>query len=77
MSADPLFDAPSLADEILEAAPIAVQETLHTLRRGQEDGFETAMLREAQAQAITYPTEDLAEGVKALQEKRQPQFKGK
>lgn len=77
---DPLREALELAKEISLGAPQAVKTTLETLRRRQNAtglSLEAAMQRESEAQAETYATQDLAEGVRALQEKRPPKFTGK
>jgi len=65
-----------VARDICKSAPVAVRTTLQTLRNKQNVGLEEAFLTEATAQSICYPTKDLAEGVKALQEKRSPTFTG-
>jgi len=72
-----LTGALQLADQISQAAPVSVRTLVQTLRRKQEDGLEDAYRMEATAQSLCYPTSDLAEGVKALQEKRKPIFNGK
>jgi len=66
----------SLARDICKSAPVAVRTTVQTLRNKQNVGLEEAFLAEATAQSLCYPTKDLAEGVKALQEKRKPTFTG-
>jgi len=76
-SACALTGALQLADQISQAAPVSVRTLVQTLRRKQEVGLEDAYRTEATAQSICYPTNDLAEGVKALQEKRKPIFTGK
>jgi len=65
-----------LAEEICTAAPIAVRTLVNTLRQRQNQGLEAAYLAEATAQSVCYPTHDLAEGVKSLQERRTPVWKG-
>jgi len=76
-SSSALTGALQLADQISQAAPVSVRTLVQTLRRKQEVGLEDAYRTEATAQSICYPTNDLAEGVKALQEKRKPIFTGK
>jgi 1,4-dihydroxy-2-naphthoyl-CoA synthase len=39
--------------------------------------FQAALEREADAQAVTYATTDLKEGVLSIQQKRKPNFTGK
>ena len=41
VSDDPMTDAISIANDICKVAPLAVRETLETLRRGQELGGRT------------------------------------
>ena len=100
VSADPLSDALSLAKEICQAAPLAVKETLQSLRMAEDSpgrtleasdnnqwvlservniglSIQDSIHREAEAQAATYKTLDLVEGVTALKEKREPKFIGK
>jgi len=79
ISDDALAASLAMAEEICQAAPQAVQTTLMTLRKLQEAnglGYEEAMKSDANYQAKTYNTRDLAEGVTALKEKRRPEFTG-
>ena len=75
--ADLLKRARALATEIAEAAPRAVAATTHMLRGFTTNHLEAALAAEAEAQAIEYASEDLAEGVRAIREKRKPTFSGK
>ena len=72
-----LTSALQLAGQITQSGPVSVRTLVQTLRRKQEVGLEDAYLTEATAQSVCYPTADLHEGVKALQEKRNPKFTGK
>ena len=69
--------ARELAVQICSSGPIAVRTTTATLRAAAGVGLEAAYSTEAAAQAVCYPTGDLAEGVTALQKRRPPVFKGK
>ncbi len=69
--------ARAIADEIAEAAPRAVAATTHLLRGFTTNHLEAALAAEAEAQALEYASEDLAEGVRAIREKRKPVFSGK
>ena len=73
---DAMVAAMEMADMICQAGPVSVRTLTKTLRDRQNQGLEETYRREAEAQAVCYPTLDLAEGVTALQEKRNPHFKG-
>ncbi len=67
----------ALAREIAGAAPIAVRWTKRSLYRGIDWDPRTAAEHEAHAQSRTLETEDSKEGIRALLEKRAPDFKGR
>lgn len=69
--------ARALADEIAAAAPLAVRMTKRSLYENLDWRPKEAAFREAFAQAVTLETEDAAEGIRALLEKRTPAFKGR
>lgn len=69
--------AMDMAKDICLSGPVAVRTLVQTLRNRQNAGLQDAYRTEATAQSICYPTSDLAEGVKALQEKRAPVFENK
>ncbi len=72
-----LDKARELAAEVSANAPIAVRMTKHSIYRGLDwDPVEAARL-EAHAQSRTVETEDSREGIKALLEKRTPEFRGR
>jgi enoyl-CoA hydratase/carnithine racemase len=67
----------ALAAEIAVAAPLALQSTRETMRRGLADAVETATERELVEQEWQRRTADFKEGVKAMGERRTPDFKGR
>lgn len=66
-----------LAAEIAAAAPLAVQATRQTLRRGLAEAFERATEREHVEQTWLRSTDDFVEGVVAARERRDPVFAGR
>lgn len=73
------FDAQvrGLAAEISGNGPVAMRALKDTLRGTMERSIEEALGAEADAQAMTFETEDSKEGIRAVMEKRTPAFTGK
>ena len=69
-------EAVAAAAGIASAAPIATRLTKQALQRGHAS-IEAALEWEGLAQPVTMATEDLLEGIRAAQEKRSPQFRGR
>ncbi|MGV8997344.1 MAG: enoyl-CoA hydratase/isomerase family protein [Parvibaculaceae bacterium] len=69
--------AHALATEISENAPLAVVATRATLRQGLAAAVKAATDHELAVQGVLMQTEDFSEGVKAVQERRAGNFKGK
>ena len=75
--ADLLAAAQTLAAEIAENAPLAVLATRKTLRQGLAEAVRAQTNHEHAEQTILRATEDFAEGVRAVQERRPGRFTGR
>jgi enoyl-CoA hydratase/carnithine racemase len=67
----------ALAHELAESAPLALQSTRQTLRRGLADRIEMATERECIEQEWLRRTEDFIEGIRAASARRPPLFQGR
>ncbi|MGH6815221.1 MAG: enoyl-CoA hydratase/isomerase family protein [Hyphomicrobiaceae bacterium] len=67
----------TLAEEIAQSAPLAVMATRATLRRGLADRVRAATEHELKQQLDLRKTADFKEGVKAMAERRLPNFTGR
>lgn len=76
-AAEVLPRAMEMAAAIAANAPAAVRMTKRTFYRGLGWDVREGAFEEAYAQAFTLETEDCAEGIAALLEKREPRFQGK
>jgi enoyl-CoA hydratase/carnithine racemase len=66
----------SLAEEIAENSPLGVIETRATMRQGLADRVRKATDHELVVQNKLRATEDFKEGIRAVAERRVPNFKG-
>jgi len=74
---DVLANALNWAESLSARAPVAMALTKRSFRAAAQDGLKNAMAYEAMLQRQAITTEDCAEGVAALMQKRKPTFKGK
>jgi enoyl-CoA hydratase/carnithine racemase len=70
-------EAMKLATEIAECAPLAVQSTRATMRRGLADAVRAQTDHEHAEQSLLFQTEDHREGILAVSERRPGRFKGR
>lgn len=70
-------EAMKLAAEVAECAPLAVQSTRATIRRGLADAVRAQTDHEHAEQSLLFETEDHREGVRAVSERRPGRFKGR
>ena len=72
-----LDTALSMAQTIADNAPVAVRQAKQAIHKGMQMGLMDGLAFEIEAYNRTVPTEDRREGVRAFNEKRKPQFKGR
>jgi len=67
----------AIAETIAAQAPLAVRETLANARIASEQGSAAAAARFDEVQKVLMKTDDVAEGLKAFQERRPGRFTGR
>lgn len=67
----------ALAEEIAASAPNAVRQMKASIRTGLGWNIREAALAEAELQAASLQSEDAKEGIAAILEKREPEFRGR
>lgn len=73
---DLIAEARALADKIAKMPPHSLRQSKMLLRQGQQVSYDTALEMAANTQAMMHTTDDHAEGVAALIEKRDAKFTG-
>jgi enoyl-CoA hydratase/carnithine racemase len=71
-----LATATKMARRIAAGPPVAIRLAKMMMRRGMTMDLETSLEMSAAVEAITLSSEDHAEGMAALRQKRRPEFKG-
>ncbi len=66
-----------IANRLKDKSPIALQIAKETINRSFAPDVDDIIMRDVDAFAAMFSTEDSKEGVKAFLEKRKPEFKGK
>ncbi|THB79082.1 MAG: enoyl-CoA hydratase [Desulfobacteraceae bacterium] len=66
----------SMAAQISETGPIAVEMAKYAIDKGIETDLATGLAIESNAYRVTIPTKDRIEGLTAFREKRKPVYKG-
>ncbi len=74
---DLMQDAQALAVKVAAMPPHALRSAKNLMRQGRSVSYDTALELAANAQALMHQTDDHAEGVAALIEKRAPDFNGR
>ena len=69
--------AMEIASAIARNGPVAVRQAKKAIAYGSETDLETAMILAIEAYNATVVTEDRLEGVRAFNEKRKPEFRGR
>lgn len=69
--------AMEVAREIAANAPIAVRQAKKSIHHGLQTDLTSGLMIEVQAYERMISTEDRYEGIRAFNEKRKPQFKGR
>lgn len=64
-----------IARRISKNSSTAIRLLMQTLRSSTTPALEQALIREADAQSLSYASPDLLEGLAAVREKREPKFK--
>ena len=74
---DVLVRARELASQIAAASPVVVRQLKRGLRLSPQLDLASSLEFEAAAQASSYGTDDLREGLAAARERRSPRFRGR